>query len=260
MSVDSSGGRGANGEARAASIRRGLTLLWEGLPGGDRGPKRALSLEQIVAAAIAIADEAGVDSLSMRRIATELGVGTMSLYRYVPDRAALMDLVLDHLVVPSQTWQADELPGSGPSWRRALALSAQEGRTLYLAHEWLIQLNWSRPTFGPNTIGSLERIVARMHDLPVPDKTRIDLTTAVDGYVTGAVRAQLMYQRAAQETGLSDEEYWELQYPVLERAMASGHYPAMAVLAEDSFTGGWEEVFELGLRALLDGIAVRFDV
>ena len=68
-----------------------------------------------------------------------------------------------------------------------------------------------------------------------------------------------MYQRAAQETGLSDDEYWELQYPVLERAMASDDYPALAALAEDSFTGAWDEVFELGLRALLDGIAVRFD-
>lgn len=247
------------GNPRVEAMQRGSDLLWNGLPDSDRGPKRALSLHQIVEAAVKTADEAGIDALSMRCIARALGVGTMTLYRYVPDKSTLLDLVLDHLIAPTEAWDVTELPGDGPAWRRAMTLSAREGRALYLAHPWLIQINWSRPAFGPNTIAGFEAFVAHMHDLSVSDRQRINIISALDAYVTGAVRAQLMYQNAPYETGLSDEEYWTMQQPVLERAMHTGAYPTLATMDEDSFSGDWDEVFELGLTAMLDGVAARFD-
>ena len=77
---------------------------------------------------------------------------------------------------------------------------------------------------------------------------------ALDSYVTGMARTHVLYANAAEETGLSDEEFWRLQVPVLERAMATGNYPAMAALSENAFDAGWDETFEFGLARLLDGL------
>lgn len=231
-------------------ISRSAELLWQAGERPARGPKPALTLTQIVDTAIAVADEDGIDALSMRRIARELDVGTMSLYRYIPGKAELLDLMLDRVSDPARL-QADL---GDRTWRTTLEASARGTRDAYLRHPWLIQVNWARPVFGPNTLASVEFIIAGLADLPLNDQERVMVLSTVDGYVTGAVRQQIMYTKAPEETGISDEEFWSTQYPVLERAMATGDYPAMAALAETAFEAGWDETFEFGLQRLLDGL------
>lgn len=251
-------GDGPDADATSiATVRRSSELLWHDLDRSGRGPKPSLTLAQVIEAAVTVADADGIDALSMRRIARELGVGTMSLYRYVPGKDVLLDLMLDHVTAPSDSWHAPELDAARPQWRAALELSARESRAMYLRHPWLLQVNWSRPVFGPNTLASFEVVVRRLRDLPVSDRERVNLVSVLDSYVTGAVRMELLYVGAAEETGVSEEEYWQTQTPVLERAMASGDYPALAGMDEDSFSGDWEEGFELGLSVLLDGIERR---
>ncbi len=230
---------------------RSAELLWRGRERPAPGPKPALTLDQIVDTAIGVADADGLDALSMRRIARELDVGTMSLYRYVPGKAELLDLMLDRVSDPGTLLDGAE----DRSWRETLEVSASGSRTLYLKHPWLIQVNWARPVFGPNTVAGVEWVVAGLADLPLTDQEKVMVLTAVDAYVTGSVRQQIMYQNAAEETGVSDEEFWATQTPVLERAMASGNFPAMAALAANSFDAGWDETFAFGLRCLLDGLA-----
>lgn len=249
---------GLGSVAGESSAPTATELLWNGLPHSERGRQRGLSLAQIVDAAIDVADTSGIEALSMRSIAQHLGVGAMTLYRYVPNKAALLDLVLDRLQAPGPLWHG-EIPGEGPRWRRALVLWAREGRGTYLSHPWLVQVNWSRPAFGPNTLASLEVLLSHLDGLEVSDRELINLVSSVDALVTGSVRAQIMYQQASQETGVSDEDYWAAQVPVLEKAMDTGDYPRLRSMSEDSFDGNWDEVFELGLTALLDGIAARFE-
>lgn len=79
-------------------LEKSLQLLWEGLPEPEKGPKPKLTLEQIVAAGIELADNEGVEALSMRKLAQQLDVGTMSLYRYVPSKDDLLNLMLDAAV------------------------------------------------------------------------------------------------------------------------------------------------------------------
>src|SRR5688500_2426129 len=81
----------------SGDLDRSLALLWEMDHRPTRGPKPALTLERIVTAAITIADAEGLAGLSMRRVAAELGVGTMSLYRYVPGKGELLDLMIDRI-------------------------------------------------------------------------------------------------------------------------------------------------------------------
>ena len=227
-------------------------LLWEGLPESRKGPRPGLTLEQIVTAGIALADAEGLDALSMRKLSAELGVGTMSLYRYVPTKHELLNLMLDH-VLGGQLGRTD--PGS--SWRVNLTAMAEHARAMYLRHLWLLQVNWSRPVLGPNAIAQMEETVSRLGELPFSDQETMMIVSAVDAYVTGSVREEILYAQAAAETGLSEEEFWNYQLPVLVRAMESGKFPAMAALSEDVFDAGFESSFTLGLELILDGIEQR---
>lgn len=230
-------------------LARSHQLLWDGVPESRKGPRPSLTLDRIVTTAVAIADAEGIEALSMRKLATELGVGTMSLYRYVPDKADLLNLMLDH-VNGAQLGRTDP----AGTWRDTLTAAAHDGRELYRVHRWLIQVNWSRPVLGPNSIAGLEQTMAGLADLPFSDQEKIVVVSQLDAYVTGSVRQEILYDAAAEESGLADEEFWTFQLPWLERAMESGRYPTMAAMSENSFDAGWEESFALGLRFLLDGI------
>ncbi|MGC5614697.1 TetR/AcrR family transcriptional regulator [Georgenia sp. Z1491] len=230
-------------------LARSHQLLWEGLPPATKGPRPTLTLDQIVTAGIGIADSEGIDALSMRRLATELGMGTMSLYRYVPSKAELLNLMLDH-VSGAQLGRVDP----DGDWRATLTSVARRGREMYLSHRWLLQVNWSRPVLGPGSVSQMEETVAGLTDLPFGDQKMMMVVSLLDAYVVGSVREEILYERAAEESGMTEDEFWDNQIPVLTRAMESGSYPAMAALDWDVFDAGWADSFELGLQFLLDGI------
>jgi AcrR family transcriptional regulator len=234
----------------ASSIVRSQELLWRRQEPKTRGPKPGLSLDQIVDTAIAVADAEGIAGLSMRRVARELGAGTMSLYRYVPGKEELLSLMLDRVSDPSKEIEQ----ATGEDWRSVVETAARGSWKLYLDHPWLLHVNWARPVFGPNTLAGVEFLIAGLDGIGLTDVERIMVLTAVDGFVVGTARSFIHYSNAAEETGVSEEEFWEVQLPYLEQAMASGAYPAMASLSEDAFSGGWEETFEFGLNRILDGL------
>ncbi|WP_375001011.1 TetR/AcrR family transcriptional regulator [Aeromicrobium sp. CTD01-1L150] len=226
-----------------------LRLLWEGLPKTRKGPKATLTLEQIVSTGIELADAEGIDALTMRKLAAALGMGTMSLYRYVPSKTELLNLMLDH-VSGAQVGRLS--PGSG--WRETLETAGRQGRALYLDHPWLMGVNWSRPVLGPGSVAGMEETMAGLRGLPFSDQEKVVVISALDAYVTGLVRQEILYTSAAAETGMSDEEFWSAQLPTLVAAMESGQFPVMASLDEDCFDASWDQTFELGLSYMLDGI------
>lgn len=231
-------------------LDQSLELLWRGLPESGKGPRRSLTLAQITRAAIDLATSEGLNALSMRRLARELGVGTMSLYRYVPDKSVLLDLMLDTVTMPGEAKEDN----AARHWREVLEIEARESRGLYLRHPWVMQVNWTRPVLGPGSLSAMELTMAGLRDLTLSDREKIMLISIIDGFVVGTVRQEIQYEAAVGEAGVSDEKFWRAQLPHLERAMASGNYPVMALMDEDSYDAGWEETFEFGLRMLLDGI------
>jgi AcrR family transcriptional regulator len=236
----------------AEQVRRSMELLWGGDGEAVRpapGPKPSLTLDRIVEAAITLADRDGIDGVSMRRVAAELGVGTMSLYRYVPGKAELLALMLDRVEAP------DEAGPVGPSWRDTVEAVARGTYRLYLAHPWLLQVNWTRPVLGPNSVANLEKSMRGLDGLGLTGQERIAVVMMVDAYVVGQARQRIQYEAVTVQSGLSDEEFWAQQYPYLEKAMMSGRYPAMAALDENTFGLGWEESFDFGLARILDGMA-----
>lgn len=223
-------------------------LLWEGLPEPKKGPRPNFTLDQIVTTSVAIADAEGIEALTMRRLAKEIGAGTMSLYRYVPSKDELLHLMLDYVSAPP----AD---GYGTTWRETLLAAAREGRKLMLTHPWLLHINMTRPVIGPNSMAQMEAIMAGLNDLPFSDQEKIMMISLLDSFVLGSVRQEVLYENAAAESDMSDEEFWGYQMPALAKAMQSGAYPTMASLESDAFDAGWEETFELGLQLALDGLA-----
>ncbi|MED7931645.1 TetR/AcrR family transcriptional regulator [Nonomuraea sp. LP-02] len=217
------------------------------------GRRPGYSREQITRAAVRIADAEGVEAATMRRIAGELGTGAMSLYRYVPRRDDLFDLMID--LAMSEI----ELP-DGPSgdWRGDLTLLARQVRATGLRHPWLIALLTSRPTLGPHLL--------RVHEFALGafDGTGLDIDDVtgfvgmLDDYVHSAIRRELGWLEEARRTGL-DPERWKRDYmgPYVRQVVESGAFPLFNRSVLDSRTAHLapEERFRHGLDRILDAIA-----
>ncbi|MEV1079395.1 TetR/AcrR family transcriptional regulator [Streptomyces sp. NPDC050211] len=245
------GGTGSTETSGSGDIGRTLKLLWDTGRRPSRGPKPGLSLDQIVEAAVRIADADGLEALSMRRVATELGTGTMSLYRYVPGKGELLDLMLDRVQKPSEN-PADLGEGD---WRSALEALGRATLDLYRRHPWLLQVNQTRPILGPSALDGMEKVLTLIRPMGLSDPELVSAIIMIDGYVVGAARTQLYQQEAERRTGLTDAEFWQAQVPTLEKVLASGRYPVMASLSEDAFGSDFDH-FEFGLQRILDGLEV----
>nr|QWQ57437.1 TetR family regulator [Streptomyces tsukubensis] len=216
---------GNHGETRGSrGVVRTLELLWDMSPRAVRGPRPGQTLDRIVGTAVRIADAHGLDAVSMRRIATELGIGTMSLYRYVAGKDELVDLMLDRC-----RWTGDCADGPGADWRTVLECLAREGLARCRLHPWLLRADRSRPKPGPGDGDGdgMEKVISRIRPMGLPDPELVSVVVMIDSYVTGAARIQ----------GVT----------------AAGRVPATAALSED-FSGPDFDHFEFGLKRILDGL------
>lgn len=233
-------------------ISRSLELMWRGRERSTRGPKPGLTLERIVEAAVELADRDGIAALSMRNVAAALGVGTMSLYRYVPGKSELLDLMLDHVEAPA----ADLAEWRGREWRDTLQFIGQGTYRLYLRHPWLLQVNQARPLLGPNALTNFEFALSALDGLGLTSREKVGLITTLVAYVSGLARQHVLTTQANEDAELSQEEFWAAQGPVMELAQASGAYPRVFALEDDTFAEGSVEYgLDFGLALLLDGFA-----
>jgi AcrR family transcriptional regulator len=237
----------ASDDATAAA-RRVLDLLWrrdgrEGAP----GPKRGLTLDRIVEAAIALADADGLAVVSMRRVADALGVGTMSLYRYVPGKAELLDLMLDAALA-----EAEPVPEEG-GWRVQLERLAHASMALYARHPWLVDLPTARPTLGPHVLDSYERLLRAVDGAGFTPAEMAAAVEAVDHLLRGAARAAQDVALAPGRTGLTDDEWWTVHEPFWREVFEPERYPAISGLYASGAYDAPEDGFAFGLARLLDG-------
>lgn len=234
---------------RGESLKRSLALLWGQPDEPTRGPKPGLSRGRIVAAAIEIADAEGLAALSMRRIAAALGVGAMSLYRYVPGKDELIDLMVDQAL------------GEGPaldeagSWRERLERACRMEWAHYHRHPWLLHVPQGRPLLGPNSLRSTEETLRILEGTGLDGRELIDAIVTTSSWVAGLARSSVEASQAASETGVSDAEWWAAQEPYLAAAMAGAENPMLGKVADDGgFDGPSDRSFEFGLQRILDGM------
>jgi AcrR family transcriptional regulator len=239
---------------------RTLELLWGTTrPSGPRrGPRPALTVPEVVRAAIAIADRDGLEALTMRRLARALGVGPMALYTYVPGKAELLDLMLDAVYL--------EMPRATPTgdWRRRLTAVAHDNRALFEAHPWAATLSSSRPPLGPGLMAKYEHELSALQDSGLDDvATDAALTFLLDFVRSSALAAQ-QARAARSESGMTDEQWWEANGPLLARVLDPGAYPTAARVgaAAGAAQGGAyspDHAWEFGLERLLDGLGALIE-
>lgn len=238
---------------------RSLALLWRtGERTGERPGRKGkpdLGVERIVRAAIEVADAEGLAALSMRRVAEQLGVGTMSLYTYVPGKAELIDVMVD--TVYGELPAPDDVPGG---WRGRLELIARENLALYRRHPWMLQVSTaSRPPLGPNLIAKYDYELRAVDGIGLDDVEMDAVVTLVNGYVSGAARGAVEAAQARQHTGVSDEQWWYAHAPYLARVFDPRRYPTAArvgAAAGEAHNTAYDpgHSFEFGLQRVLDGI------
>jgi AcrR family transcriptional regulator len=233
----------------SGDLARTMELLWGTQERPSRGPKPSLTVDRIAQAGIELADAEGLAAVSMRRVAARLEVGTMSLYRYVPSKAELVDVMLDKVYGEGVTE-----PDPAVGWRTGLAQTARGTWELYHRHSWLLQVSASRPLLGPNVLKSLEYSLGVVSDIGLSDAEMMNVIVLVDSYVSGAARNSVDAAQAAQRTGVTDEQFWAAQEPYLVKIMSCGQYPRMAGLDAGVFEEIARTGFEFGLQRLLDGV------
>jgi AcrR family transcriptional regulator len=239
--------------AGRGDLVRSLKLLWGIGEHGRRGPRPQLTVGQIALTAIEIADAQGLEGLSMRRVAERLRVGTMSLYRYVPSKAELLDLMVDR--VSGQT--SREAVAGG--WRARLEHVARENRRLYERHPWLLYVFPGRPPIGPGVIGKYEHELGSLQDVRLSDVEMDLVLTLVLGYVRGAALGLVESARVVERTGLTDQEWWATMDPTLEQVFEPRRFPLAARVGEaasEHYGAAYdpELSFEFGLERVLDGV------
>ena len=235
--------------------KRTMALLWGIGKKPTRGPKPGLSVGRIVDAAIEVADAEGLAALSMRRVADRLGIGTMSLYTYVPGKAELIDIMLDTVL--------GEVVESGDvdlRWRAGLERIARENWALYHRHPWMLQVAvMSRPPLGPNVISKYDRELRAVDGIGLTEVEMDSVLILVLEHVQGAARRSVEMAEGQKRTGKTDEEWWLANEPLLEEVFDPDLYPTASRVgqaAADAYGSAYnpEYAFEFGLQRILDGV------
>ncbi|MEV4638624.1 TetR/AcrR family transcriptional regulator C-terminal domain-containing protein [Actinoplanes sp. NPDC049548] len=240
---------------------RVLPLLWRHRtpPEAARtGRRPRLSIDEVVAAGIAIADTDGLEAASMAKVAARLGVGTMTLYTYVPSRADLVDLMVD-AVLGSRNLPGPHDP-QPPDWRDRIHLYADRTRAMYRAHPWLSQVSTIRPPLGPGMFREREYVLSAMEQAGLPLGRVNEAALAIGMFVTAAARQEGENVLLHRATGQSNDAWWQERNRFWEDWFDVEQHPVMTRVWEaGGFGGGTEEqaeaAFAYGLRLMLAGIA-----
>jgi AcrR family transcriptional regulator len=242
---------------------RSMALLWR-TPGPRTGPgpKPGLSVDAIVAAAIAVADTDGLAGLSMRAVAERLGVTAMALYTYVPGKNELVDLMYDgaHAEVPARY-------DLGQGWRAAVTSWATDLVGFYVRHPWALQVSFARPVLGPNEQAVVEALARILRQAGLPAALARRVVSLLFHVVRGTAQAVAESRQAAAAGGASEQAWWTSRAAALGQVApdVAQRFPDSAWLTsagtthrQDDATPYLEreamEAFTVGLTVLLDGI------
>ncbi|MET4661446.1 AcrR family transcriptional regulator [Streptomyces sp. PvP037] len=223
-------------------------VIWARPERAGRGPRPAYTRADIAAAAVRIADAEGLDAVSMRRVAAELGCGTMSLYNYVPRKEDLYELMVDAAGGEHELWEP------AGDWRADMVRVAHQSRALMHRHPWLPRLMSPVYGFSPNSLRYLEHCLACLDPLPGTYGTKLELIAMLNGIVTTYVSNELATAERTRSLPWSQEQEHAIRGAYLGGRIATGQYPRMAAaFQEDAGPIDLEAVFERALGRMLDG-------
>ena len=207
-------------------------------------PRVPLNRERVLRAAVAIADERGIDSLTMRALGEELAVEAMSLYYYVANKDELLDGMVD--LVYSEI----ELPSREADWKTAIRQVSASAHEALSRHRWAITLMETRTRPGPANLRHHDSVIRTFREAGFSIKQAIHAFSVLDSYVSGFALQELTLPFDTPEELAEAAESILGQFPADE-------YPHLAeTISEHVTKGGYDyaDEFEVGLDLILDGI------
>lgn len=232
-------------------LRRRSELLWEDRSRSTRGPKAAFTPDDVVQTAMQIADEDGLSAVTMHAVAARIGLTTMALYRYFPNKEALLDAIVDaglgnppRPTEPRGTWR-DEVA----QWSRAK-------REMLCARPWLAELPFVAAPHGPNWLSWLEALTEPLSRTGLSSPDIGEMIGVVDGFTRGASDTAISLARA-RARGTSEAEWAAAVGADLGRAIGDPRFPKFAALLTTPSDGKprrMDESFDFCLQRVLDGI------
>ncbi|MGW6728892.1 TetR/AcrR family transcriptional regulator [Nocardia sp. NPDC055029] len=226
-----------------------VELLWGTTARPKRGPKPALTLDGIVAEAIALVDAEGLAALSMQRLAERLGFTKMSLYRYVPGKEQLTALMLD-----AAMGEPPRPDATKAGWRGGLRHWVEAIFERYCTHPWTIELTLGIRPIGPNEMSWTEAALTALDGTGLTGPERLDTIVLLNGH------ARSLAQQVESVGGGDSAIQFAEQFTAMMSA-AAGRFPAVsAAFAEESATvspsAAPGAAFDFGIDRILDGLAV----
>jgi len=218
--------------------------LWELPERGARGPKPRHDRAAIAAAAVRIADADGLEGLTMRRVANELGMATMTLYNYLPTKDHLAQLVIDELAA-----EYVYPPGPPADQRAAVAGLARQAREIARRHPWLARLTQLPYPPGPNGLRYLDYFLGLLDGASLDTGAKLEVIALISGFATmyGALQGTLDQQ------GVTGGQHAAMHARAFARAAASGRYPNLATaLATAGPARGEDAIFESSVMHLIE--------
>jgi AcrR family transcriptional regulator len=189
-----------------------------------RGPAPRYTRQEVVRAAVAIADAGGLDAVTIRAVARRLGTGVMSLYSYVPDKQTLVYDMVEEISGEL------ELPEPSGDWRADMHVLARRQREVVRRHPWMIDATTHLQPLGPAILAVMEWVLAVLEPTGLNIRAKLETYGLVNGFVIGMVRTELTGQAAGVPDPAQAERLRELlatgRYPRFAAAMALGGTPA----------------------------------
>jgi AcrR family transcriptional regulator len=208
---------------------------------GSSTQRRApLSRERVLRTAVALADQSGIESLTMRRLGQALGVEAMSLYNHVVNKDDILDGIVD-LVVGDI-----DVPPTGTGWKSAMRRRAISAHSVLLEHPWAAMLIMSRFNIGPGMTRYLDATLGRLREGGFSVEDALDAWHALDSHIYGFTLQELSLPFDVEETR-------HVSASVLGRIPAD-EYPHVVEVITEIMQTGREEDFEFGLELILDGL------
>lgn len=204
--------------------------------------KPRLSRERIASVALAIADQEGFEAVSMRRVAQELKVGTMSLYYYVKTKDDLIAVMDDALMSEAL------LPSLPRGWQRAMMEIARHTHAVFVRHPWALVSMLTAPP-GLNAMRHMEQCLEALADTSMTTKQKITLLAMIDDFVFGHALREAASDEASDATG---------NFEFAATQLATGAFPRLAEVFGDGRVDAFKDRFEQSVRALL-GVAGQWE-
>ncbi|WP_394768709.1 TetR/AcrR family transcriptional regulator [Lacisediminihabitans sp.] len=228
----------------------GVALAWGVAERPQRGPRRELSIERIVEAAIGIADSEGLGAVSMARVANSLEFTTMSLYRYLTSKDDLLVLMQDAV-------GAEAIPGpvGEQGWRDALRSWVAQVVNVYQAHPWFGEIPVSGVPLTPNSLGLVDWALEALRDVGMSEQDKMSSILLLSGYATNVGRITGGFARAKKAGATTGTITGASYVDALRELVSEERFPSLYPLVQSGvYTDEETDSFAFGLETLLDGI------